>query len=100
MKKTIFSLLVISVFAISIYSEMTNPFFKTDPFRGNPVLEDSETRDRLSGAGKQMNMWWWDRAYPDPAFMTQKYLKAWEYAMKMKDPKLFPTYGNGQGFGT
>ncbi len=96
MKKTILSLLVISVLAISIYSAMTNPFLKTDPLRGNPALVDSETSDRLSGAGKQMNMWWWGRAYPDPAFMTQKYLKAWEHAVKMKDPKLFPSHGNGQ----
>jgi hypothetical protein len=53
-------------------------------------MEGKEGGDRLSGAGKQMNMWWWGRAYPDPAYMTRNYLAAWDHAVKMKDPKLVP----------
>jgi hypothetical protein len=41
--------------------------------------------DRLSGSGKQMNMWWWGRAYPEPENINQKYMAAWDHAVKMKE---------------
>lgn len=50
--------------------------------------------DRLSGSGKQMNMWWWGRAYPEPENINQKYMAAWEHAVKMKEYNT-ATRGNG-----
>lgn len=59
-----------------------------------PEQKIKKKTDRLSGAGKQMNMWWWGRAYPEPDNINQKYMAAWEHAVKMKEYNN-NTRGNG-----
>src|SRR5687767_9591090 len=49
--------------------------------------EKTEVKEKLSGAARQLNMWWWSRAYPDPYFINTKYMAAWEQAVKMKNYK-------------
>src|SRR5688572_13440241 len=92
MKKTVLSLLVISILSCSILFVRKNG---GEEIKNTVTQAEEENGDRLSGAAKQMNMWWWGRAYPDPANITAKYLRAWDHAVKMKDNKLFPTHGNG-----
>lgn len=37
-------------------------------------------KDRLTGAAKQFNYLFWSRAYPEPHYLNDKYLAAWEQA--------------------
>src|ERR1700716_4152514 len=53
---------------------------------------ENEKEERESGANKQMNLWWWTRAYPDPTYINQKYWAACEYDRHMRDE----TYTRGQ----
>ena len=43
--------------------------------------------DKLSGAGRQLNMWWWSRAYPEPYDINRKYMAAWEHHVRMRNSK-------------
>jgi hypothetical protein len=98
MKKPILSLSVIIVIAFSLFTVGKNWFESKKEQKAEQFFEEEkeESGDRLSGAGKQMNMWWWGRAYPEPANLNGKYLQAWEHAVKMKDSKLVPHEGFGE----
>jgi photosystem II stability/assembly factor-like uncharacterized protein len=43
-----------------------------------------ERKETESGADKQMDMWLQSRGYPDPSFMTSKWMSAWGKAQFMK----------------
>lgn len=58
----------------------------------NPKIKKKE--DRLSGSGKQMSMWWWGRAYPEPDNINDKYMAAWDHAVKMKEYNTAERFGN------
>lgn len=47
--------------------------------------EAYEREEAESGADKQMDRWLQTRGYPDPTFMTSKWMKAWEHAQAMKE---------------
>jgi len=47
----------------------------------------AEVKEKLSGAARQLNSWWWGRALPDPYFINTKYMAAWDHAVKMKNSK-------------
>src|SRR5205085_479485 len=36
-------------------------------------------------ADRQLNMWWQARAYPDPNYINDKFLKAWEQEQAMRN---------------
>jgi photosystem II stability/assembly factor-like uncharacterized protein len=42
-------------------------------------------KGRLSGADKQLASWFWNKGYPDPSNLSQKYLAAWEQGLEIKE---------------
>lgn len=61
-----------------------------DYFRSFPAWEEHEGEEdeKESGVSKQMETWWWSRAYPEPKDMEWKYAKAWEQAQALKHPEI------------
>lgn len=51
--------------------------------------KEKERRKRLSGADKQLNSWFWEKAYPNPTSLTGKYLKAWQEYQEIKQNNPF-----------
>ena len=100
MKKPFLSLAVV-IIALGVFTVQMNWFERGHNENKNEITkEESEEgeggKDRLSGAGKQMNMWWWGRAYPEPSNLNGKFLAAWDHAVKMKNSKLFPSFDEEQ----
>ena len=46
--------------------------------------EAEEEEGELSGAGKQLNSWWWSRAFPEAQHINEKYMAAWHKAQEIK----------------
>ncbi len=61
-----------------------NQYIQDDVFNQETPAHKKKS-DRLSGAGKQMSMWWWGRAFPEPENINHKYMAAWNHAVKMKE---------------
>lgn len=64
-------------------------------FSPEGISKIKKKTDRLSGAGKQMSQWFWGRAYPEPYHLNDKYMAAWEHAVKMKEYGAATRRGNG-----
>ena len=46
--------------------------------------EDEKKPGRQSGADKQLQTWFWQKGYPNPENLGQKYLQAWEQHLDLK----------------
>ena len=47
--------------------------------------EENEEEEKESGVDKQMAMWFYARAYPDPYYLNDKYQQAWEQAKTIRN---------------
>ena len=51
--------------------------------------EEVTRKKRYSGADKQMSYLFQTKAYPDPTYLNDKWMAAWEHAQAMKRPKAY-----------
>jgi photosystem II stability/assembly factor-like uncharacterized protein len=56
--------------------------------------EHGEGEEQESGLDKAMDMWFQSRAYPDPYYLDDKYLRGWEQAKKLRNQTIM-TKGSG-----
>ncbi len=77
MKKQL--LLPLILIAISVTGII---FFYKENFivPNNSEVNFDEHEEGFTNADKQMNMWFWSRAYPDPYNLDEKYMQAWVQA--------------------
>ena len=47
--------------------------------------DDDEDEEKEAGIEKDMMFWFQSRAYPDPYFLDDKYARAWQQALKLKE---------------
>jgi hypothetical protein len=47
--------------------------------------ETEEAERETYGIDKELMSWYQAKGFPDPSYMTAKYLSAWEYALQMKE---------------
>ena len=71
------SLCIISIAIISI-------FYIAGKELNEEYENEEEENESESGAGQQLAMWWWSRAYPDPTDITGKYQEGWRQAEALK----------------
>ncbi|HYF29988.1 MAG TPA: T9SS type A sorting domain-containing protein [Chitinophagaceae bacterium] len=96
MKRTIISILVLAGVVVAVmYYAAARPGVDSYEF---------EEAEKQSGVNKQLNSWWWSRAYPEPGDINEKFYQAWLHAQSMKKPSdiLYrnPAFsGNWQGIG-
>lgn len=93
-------LLLLSAIAIAATAYLTVPqFFKTKNSSGFNKEEETEHEDEYeneeeeeeeeTGADKQLMMWFQQKGYPDASNLAQKYMSAWEQAVKMKNQNVY-----------
>lgn len=58
--------------------------------------EEEEAKEETAGADRQMNMWFHNRAYPEPNNLGAKYERAWSQFQKIKKESLL--YGRPESF--
>ena len=56
----------------------------TESFVFGESDEEEEAEEETAGADRQMNMWFHNRAYPDPNNLGAKYERAWSQFQKIK----------------
>jgi photosystem II stability/assembly factor-like uncharacterized protein len=61
------------------------------------VERKEEEKEIQSGAGKQLNTWWWTRAYPEPDNINEKFYNGWLHAKAMRDTGLLYREQNFRG---
>ncbi len=86
MKKPVILLIAVAVTAIGYFlfnkqSDTNNPVSQEQTHEEE---EDDEGDEKQSGAGKQLNSWYWAKGYPDPQNLSNKYQAAWEQYLEIK----------------
>lgn len=84
--------LLLFVAAVAGMSYLNEEIRQAQQDTSNPKVSKKE--DRLSGSGKQLSIWWWGRAYPEPDNLNDKYMAAWDHAVKMKEYNTAARFGN------
>lgn len=85
-----------SLFVVFILSFPVILFTSCDHHE-NEWEEEEESGARLSSADKQLSNWYWQKGYPDPTDLSNKYLRAWEQYLELKknsvsnDPRMRTT---------
>jgi hypothetical protein len=49
------------------------------------VEAEKDEEEETDGADKQLDNWFWQKGYPNPANLTQKYQQAWQQYLELKD---------------
>ncbi len=82
MKKPVILLIAVVATAIGYFT------FNKQSYTSQPVsqeqIHDEEEDEKQSGAGKQLNSWYWAKGYPDPQNLSNKYQAAWEQYLEIK----------------
>ncbi len=47
-----------------------------------------EEREKTTGVEKQLAMWFFSRAYPEPGYLNAKFMAAWQHAKAMRTPDI------------
>ncbi|GAC1424323.1 MAG: hypothetical protein NVS1B13_10010 [Flavisolibacter sp.] len=85
MKKKIFLIIGITVLIIFLgVIKLSSDLHKRNHNNEVNALK-SESEERESGVDKQMASWFYARAYPDPFYLEDKYARAWQQALAIKN---------------
>lgn len=92
-------LLLLSAIAIAATAYLTVPqifkaknssgFNKEEVGEHEDEYENEEEEEKETGADKQLMMWFQQKGYPDASNLAQKYMSAWEQAVKMKNQHVY-----------
>src|SRR4051812_47380264 len=82
MKRPIIVLLAVCVCSLIVFfvspKKAVHSIFKDE----REEFENEEEEE--DGADKQLEAWFQARAYPDPTYLNEKYMKGWEHAQAMR----------------
>lgn len=68
------------IFSLTQYSPVPRPLLLNEYDK-----QEEEEEEKQSGAGRQLMSWFQAKGYPDPTYMTDKYQRAWQQVLELKE---------------